>query len=122
VLIFAIAACVFGVLVAVAHSIIGERRVLGPLFRESTTGMLSSPPMRNLTRAMFQLHTLVWAGLGIAVLINRLQGGGDVVVYLAIIIFTVSGVGNLAALRQPHPGGILLLLAAASSAADLWFS
>ncbi|WP_422345545.1 hypothetical protein [Parasphingorhabdus sp.] len=121
-LIFAIATAIIAVTVAAAHYILGERVVLKPLFAEPTEGLLSAPSMRRLTWAMFQLHSLVWASLGIAVLLNRLQGGSDLIGYLAILIFTTSGIGNFAALRRPHPGGILLILAAATSAADIWFN
>lgn len=119
---FAYAAALLGTVVAIAHFIIGDRAVLQPLFREQTGGILAAKPMRDLTWAMFQLHSLVWAALGIAVLVNRLQGGGDLVAGLAMLIFTVSGVANLLVLRRPHPGGILLLLAAAASAADIAFN
>ena len=121
-MLFAFAATVLGVVVAIAHFIIGDRVVLQPLFREQTGGILAAKPMRDLTWAMFQLHSLVWAALGIAVLVNRWQGGGDLIAGLAVLIFTVSGVANLLVLRRPHPGGILLLLAAAASAADLIFN
>jgi hypothetical protein len=122
VMLFAYAAALLGVVVAIAHFIIGDRVVLQPLFREQTGGILAAKSMRDLTWAMFQLHSLVWATLGIAVLVNRLQGGSDLVVYLAMLIFIVSGVANLLVLRRPHPGGILLLLAAAASAADIAFN
>ena len=121
-MLFAFAAAVLGTVVAIAHFIIGDRVVLQPLFREQTGGILAAKPMRDLTWAMFQLHSLVWAALGIAVLVNRLQGGGDLVAGLAMLIFTVSGLANLLVLRRPHPGGILLLLAAAASAADIAFN
>jgi hypothetical protein len=122
VMLFAVAAAVTGIIVAIAHFIIGDRVVLQPMFREQTSGILAAKPMRDLTRAMFQLHSLVWAALGIAVLVNRWQGGGDLIGYLAMLIFTVSGVANLLVLRRPHPGGILLLIAAAAAAADMAFN
>ena len=121
-MLFAFAAALLGTVVAIAHFIIGDRVVLQPLFREQTGGILAAKTMRDLTWAMFQLHSLVWAALGIAVLVNRLQGGSDLVAGLAMLIFTVSGLANLLVLRRPHPGGILLLLAAAASAADIAFN
>jgi len=121
-MLFAYVAALLGVVVAMAHYVIGYRVVLQPLFREQTSGILAAKPMRDLTWAMFQLHSLVWATLGVAVLVNRWQGGSDLIVYLAILIFTVSGLGNLLVLRRPHPGGIMLLFAAAASAADIIFN
>jgi hypothetical protein len=121
-MLFAYVTALLGVVVAIAHFIIGDRAVLQPLFREPTSGILAAKPMRDLTWTMFQLHSLVWAALGVAVLVNRWQGGSDLIVYLAILIFTVSGLGNLLVLRRPHPGGIMLLFAAAASAADIIFN
>ena len=121
-MLFAYTAALLGVTVAVAHYVIGYRVVLQPLFREQTSGILAAKPMRDLIWTMFQLHSLVWAALGIAVLVNRWQGGSDLIVYLAILIFTVSGLGNLLVLRRPHPGGIILLFATAASAADTLFN
>lgn len=121
-MLFAFAAAILGILVAVAHFIIGDRVVLQPLFREQTGGILARKSMRDLTWAMFQLHSLIWASLGMAVLVNRWQGGSDLVVYLAIFVFAVSGMANLLVLRRPHPGGIMLLFAAAASAADIAYN
>ncbi len=121
-MLFAYAAAILGLGVAVAHFVIGDRVVLQPLFREQTGGILASKSVRDLTWSMFQLHSLVWASLGVAVLVNRWQGGSDLIAYLAMLIFAVSGLANLLTLRRPHPGGIMLLFAAAASAADIAFN
>ncbi|MEP3225023.1 MAG: hypothetical protein ABJO01_03535 [Parasphingorhabdus sp.] len=119
-LIFALSAAIVATIVAAAHFILGQKLVLGPLLNEQTEGVLAAPTLQHLTWAMYQLHSVVWASLGIAVLVNRLHAGGALIGYLAIFIFVLSGVGNFIALRRPHPGGILLLLAAALTAADIW--
>ncbi|MEH6758087.1 MAG: hypothetical protein V7676_11280 [Parasphingorhabdus sp.] len=121
-LIFAIGTAVTAVIVAAAHFVLSARAVLKPLFAEPTKGVLAVSAMRDLTWVMFQLHSFVWASLGIAVLLNRLESGSHMIGYLAILIFTASGIGNFAALRRAHPGGLLLLFAAALSAADIWFN
>lgn len=121
-LIYAIIVAVLGVIVALAHSVIGERVILGPLYREPTNGLLAARAMRDIIRAVFHIPSLAWAGLGIAVLLNRLQSGSDLLPIMAAIIFALSGIGNLAALRRPHPGGIILLAMAFATIADIRFN
>lgn len=121
-LLYAIVAAVLGVIVAIAHSVLGERVLLGPLYREPSTGVLASRASRDIFRAVFHIPSIAWSALGIAVLVNRIQGGGDLLPVTAAIIFTVSGIGNLAALRRPHPGGLILLAMAAATLADIYFN
>ncbi|MEH6662644.1 MAG: hypothetical protein V7679_13420 [Parasphingorhabdus sp.] len=121
-LIYAIIVALLGVVVAIAHSVIGERVILGPLYREPTKGLLAGRAMRDIIRAVFHIPSLAWAALGIAVLLNRLQAGSDLLPIVAAIIFALSGIGNLAALRRPHPGGIILLVMAFATIADIRFN
>ncbi len=119
-MIYAILTAVLGVVVAIAHSVLSERVLLGPLYQERTGGMLSSKPTRDIIRMLVHMPSIAWAGLAIAVLINRLQNGSDLLPVLAIMVFAISGLGNLLALRRPHPGGIILLAMALASLADIW--
>ena len=121
-LIYAIFAAILGVIVGIAHSVLGERVLLGPLYKEPSTGVLANRSSRDIIRAVFHIPTIAWAGLGIAVLVNRLQDGSDLLPFTAAIIFVLSGIGNLAALRRPHPGGLILLAMAAASLADIYFN
>lgn len=121
-LIYAIIVAVLGLIVAVAHSVLGERMILRPLYREQTSGLLAARAMRDIVRAVFHIPSLAWAGLGIAVLLNRLQSGSDLLPLTAAIIFALSGIGNLAALRRPHPGGLILLAMAIATIADIRFN
>ncbi len=121
-LIYAIIVAALGLIVAIAHSVIGERAILGPLYRERTTGLLAARAMRDIIRAVFHIPSLAWAGLGVAVLLNRLQSGSDLLPITAAIIFALSGIGNLAALRRPHPGGLILLAMAMATVADIGFN
>ena len=120
--IYAIIVATLGVIVAVAHSILSERVLLGPLYRERTEGLLAAKPMRDIIRAVFHMPSIAWAGLGIAVLLNRLQDGSDLLPITAAIIFMLSGIGNLAALRRPHPGGLILLAMVIATIADIWIN
>lgn len=121
-LIYAGIVAVLGLIVAIGHSVLSERVILGPLYREQTDGLLAARATRDIIRAVFHMPSLAWAGLGIAVLLNRMQSGSDLLPATAAIIFALSGLGNLAALRRPHPGGILLLTMAIATIADIRFN
>ncbi len=120
--VYATIVALLGLVVAIAHSVLGERVILGPLYRERTTGLLATRAMRDILRAVFHIPSLAWAGLGIAVLLNRLQSGSDLLPIMAATIFALSGVANIAALRRPHPGGVLLLAMAFATIADIRFN
>ncbi|MEO9598955.1 hypothetical protein [Parasphingorhabdus sp.] len=121
-LIYAFIVAGLGLIVAIAHSVISERIILGPLYRERMGGMLAVRTMRDIIRVVFHIPSLAWAGLGIAVLFNRLQSGDDLLPITAAIIFALSGIGNLAALRRPHLGGLILLAMAIATIADIRFN
>ena len=93
-LVYAIIVAVLGLVVAVAHSVLGEKVILGPLYREQTSGLLAARATRDVIRAVFHVPSLAWAGLGIAVLVNRLQSGSDLLPVTAAIIFALSGIGT----------------------------
>jgi hypothetical protein len=110
---------ILGIATAVGHSVISERTILGPLYAGSPGGILKSRATRAIIRAVFHMPSLAWAVLGIAVLVARLDGGNSLLSIVAAILFAVSGVGNLAALRRLHFGGLMLVGAAALTLADL---
>ena len=99
------------------HSWLGERVLLGPLEKEGGR-VFAHRDKRAIFRAVFHLPSLLWILLGAAVLVNRLQQGGELLPLVAALAFSVSGVANLIALRRPHPGGLLLLAAAALCVID----
>lgn len=108
------------VVVALAHSVISERVILQPLFRQPSQGILDTAPGRDIVRAVFHMPSIAWAALGLGVWLNRLQNGPDLLAVIAMIVFASSAAGNLIALRRPHPGGLLLLAATAATATDLF--
>jgi len=118
-IVFAAGAAALGVACAIGHSLISERKFLRPLYAGPRTDLFASRAMRDITRAVFHLPSIAWAVLGIAVLAARIEGGNPLLSIVASIIFTVSGVGNLAVLRRPHIGGLLMLGAAALTLSDL---
>ncbi|MEP2990139.1 MAG: hypothetical protein ABJN65_14255 [Parasphingorhabdus sp.] len=118
-MIYATIVAALGVIVAIAHSVIGERLLIRPLYAERTDGILADKSTRDIIRAVMHMPSLAWAGLAIAVLINRWQDGTDLMPITAAIIFVISGVGNLLALKRPHPGGLILVAMAVLSLADI---
>ena len=116
---FAAGAAILGIATAIGHSLISERKLLGPLYAGNPGGILKSRPTRAIIRAVFHMPSMAWAVLGIAVLAARIEGGNPLLSIVAATIFTGSGIGNLAALRRLHIGGLMMLGAAALTLADL---
>ena len=100
---------------AAGHSWLGEARVFGPLYARPHDGVLASRAMRDVTRAVWHLPSIAWAAMGVALLVNG-QTPNAPLFAGAIVIFAASGLGNLIALRQPHPGGLLMIAAAVLTA------
>jgi hypothetical protein len=118
---FAAGAALLGVAAAIGHSMISERKILGPLYTGNPEGILKSRSTRAIIRAVFHMPSMAWAVLGIAVLAARIEGGNPLLSIVAATIFAGSGIGNLAALRRPHFGGLMLIGAAALTLADLMY-
>ena len=119
-MIYAIVTALLGVIVAIAHSVLSERVLLRPLYAEQSNGVLAQRSARDIIRAVVHMPSLAWAALAIAVLMNRWADGSDLMPVTAAIVFAISGLGNLLALRRPHPGGLILLVMAILSLADIW--
>jgi hypothetical protein len=116
---FAAGAAILSIACAIGHSLISERKFLRPLYAEPRSGVFAARSMRDITRMVFHIPSMAWAVLGMAVLAARIEGGSQLLSIVAAIVFTASGIGNLAALRRPHIGGLLMLGAAALTHADL---
>lgn len=119
--IYAAGVAVLALVCATGHSALGERRVFGPLYREEQSGLFAVRSTRDVVRAVWHLPSVAWVALGLAVLAARLAGDGEPLLSLvAAVVFGVSGMANLIALRKPHFGGLLLLGLAGLTAAD-WY-
>jgi hypothetical protein len=114
----AAAVAILAIATAFGHSLLVERRILRPLYAEPRTGLLASRAMRDVIRVVLHLPSMAWVVLGIAVLAARIAGGNPLLSLVAALIFAGSGIGNLAALRRAHFGGLMLLAAAALTAVD----
>jgi hypothetical protein len=116
---FAAGAAILSIACAIGHSLISERKFLRPLYAEPRARLFTARSMRDITRVVFHIPSMAWAVLGIAVLVARIEGGNQLLSIVAATVFTMSGIGNLAALRHPHIGSLLMLGAAALTLADL---
>ena len=116
---FAAAAAALGIGCAIGHSLISEQKCLRPLYAEPRSGLLGSRAMRDIIRVVFHIPSMAWAVLGAGVLLARIEGGNQLLSIVATIIFVGSGIGNLAALRRPHAGGLMMLGTAGLTLADL---
>jgi len=101
-------------LIGVAHSVLGEREVLRPLFadRRWTIG-LARRPTEILLRWAWHLTTLAWFGLAAATL------GAPPATILGVVCIT-SGVLGLGALRGHLAWPLFLLAGFAALARDGW--
>jgi hypothetical protein len=80
---FAAGAAVLGIACAIGHSLISERKLLRPLYAEPRGGLLAARSMRDITRGIFHMPSMVWAVLGIAVLAARIEGGNQLLSIVA---------------------------------------
>ena len=115
--IFALGAAALGLFAGIAHSVIGERTIFRPLQLEEQGGVLRGRSTRAIVRAVWHIPSFVWIVLALALLLHGNGPASWAVGTIAAVVFAGSGIGNIAALRKPHFGGITLLLAAALSLA-----
>lgn len=115
---FAASAAVLGLITAVGHSLLSERKILQPLLPGPRTGVLASRGMRDIIRLVFHIPSMVWATLALALVAARLDGGNELLSTVAAVIFAASGIGNLVATRRPHIGGLMILGAAFFTVTD----
>ena len=111
-----IVAAVLVSLLAVAHSYLGERHILLPLFRRS------EPPIafrgrsftRHTLRLAWHLTTVAWLGLA-GQLVVLARPSGDGMRNLAQVIagtFAVSGIVALFGSRGRHPSWVVFFIVA----------
>jgi hypothetical protein len=117
-IIFAGAAGLLGLATAIGHSLLSERLILRPLEQDSHVRQLLRRSTRRVMRLVFHLPSAAWAVLGVAVVAARLSGGNGLLSLVAALLFAISGIGNLTALRRLHFGGLMLVAAAGLTAAD----
>jgi hypothetical protein len=112
-----------GLLIAVAlvHSILGERRLIGPLLRLETLPVIrgSLTYTRRTLRLAWHVTSLMWAGLAAVLVAVQLvpDQALDIFLWCVAAMFGASGVVSLVAARGKHISWIFFLLIAACVAA-----
>ena len=102
-------------LAAAGHSFLSERLFLRPL-RSGTAdaAALSSGSAKRLVTAMFHLASVCWVTLAISLLVlDPRAEGASTTLHAHAAVYALSGLGNFWAVGGVHPGGVILLSAAA---------
>lgn len=101
-----VAAALLTLAIGLAHSWIGERRLIGPLLApEHRHGLLTHPFARQVLRMAWHVTTLAWWGIAavLAILaLGPITGQGRLVLLAIGLMFLVSGLLSLVAGRGRH--------------------
>lgn len=110
-----IAAGVLAVLLAIAHSLLGERYVLRRLFRRDLPKLFGGVEFTKQTlRFAWHLTSVAWCGLGgVLLLLDGSPQPSVGVVHVVAATFGVSGAVALAGSRGRHPSWLVFFLIAA---------
>ncbi|ACL03644.1 conserved hypothetical protein [Desulfatibacillum aliphaticivorans] len=102
-----ITAAVLLVLIALAHSCLGERLLIGPLLKDPNVVIFKRAPLtKNILRFAWHITTVAWWGMAAAIL--DMQGGENLLsMYIYIATFVVTGVMILAWTKGKHVAWIV---------------
>ena len=98
------AAGVLAILVAIAHSIIVERKVFARVRIEPQS-------TRRLLRMLCQASTIDWLGIGLLLIVVPALGSDAArlwIVALAVVVYGYAAIGNAIATRGRHIGWLLM--------------
>lgn len=119
-----IASALCGFATAIGHSAIGERVILGPMFKlRDGNRILESASARRLLRWIWHAPSFAWAQIAAATAWLALypadfnETARNLLLFLGIGIYATAALLNTYALRAPSPGNILLSIAIVT----LWF-
>ena len=108
------AAAALALATAVGHSVLSERVLLRALRAEAPAGVLGHPAARRLVVGMFHLPSVCWAGMAVSMLLLDPQAAGyRATLHIYAAIYALSAGVTFWGIRRPHPGGFLILSAAA---------
>lgn len=93
------------VLTGIVHSLLGERRLIGPLLARND-GILAVPLARFLIRYVWHLTSLVWVVLAAILLSIAFSPGNTarVALFATGIVFTLAGLIDAVGTRGRHVG------------------
>jgi hypothetical protein len=105
------AAAIFAVITGLAHSILGERRLIGPLLGTAAPGILKSEPARRILRFAWHITTLSWVTQA-AVLVILVTAPAQAQGRLATIVigasFLLMALASIVISRGRHVGWPML--------------
>jgi len=98
-------AAALGLFAGFGHSWLGETRILIPLYRESGSRVLASRRTRDTIRLVWHIPSMVWIVIGLFLLLHPELA---MLRWLAAIIYGLSALANLCAIRRVHLGNVVL--------------
>jgi hypothetical protein len=104
-----LSAAMLGIFAGFGHSWLGETRILILLYREGGSRVLSSRRTRDTIRLVWHIPSMAWIVIGAFLLIHPEM---EVLRWLAAIVYGLSGLANLCAIRRVHLGNVVLGAAA----------
>lgn len=111
---FLVVAGTLGIVVAVIHGVIVQRKMAIPLQTLADRDVSFSRPIRLLIAPLLQFGTFSWLVCGVAVIGCTLWALPQTVLVIGLLAashFAFGAVCNLLATRGRHPGGWLMLIA-----------
>jgi hypothetical protein len=107
--VFFVASAALLILTAIVHSVLGERRLLKPLYQQ-TSGILASSLARFILRFAWHLTSLSWLVLAIILLSFQFQPAHAMSIALIAtgVAFTAAGLFDAYGSRGRHIGWPLL--------------
>ena len=100
-----------GLLTAVIHGFIMQRRMIRPLNEHLSDQRIISRAGRDLLSPLLHVSTLAWALAGVALIYSALAGGRgtqNLASAIGVALYLHASVANARAVRSPHPGWILM--------------
>lgn len=102
-------AALLGIVAGFGHSWLGETRILIPLYREGNSRVLSSRRNRDVLRLVWHIPSMAWIVIGLFLLLHPEM---KMLRWMGTIIYGLSGLANLWAIRRVHLGNVILGAAA----------
>ncbi len=111
--------------IAVIHSALGERAVIGPLlaFPYSEGPLAENRRVRNILRGAWHLTSVTWLGTGamlFALAFTPLDEGARAVITLAVILYGAIGLYLLVAYKGRHIAAPFFVAVAITAAVPLF--
>lgn len=102
-------AAVLLVLIALAHSYLGEKFLIGPLLKDPNVLIFKRAPLtKNILRFAWHITTVAWWGMAAAILDMKGADGKNLLsMYAFIITFAVTGAMILAWTKGKHAAWIV---------------